>query len=542
MRGYDPLSASIRPFEPPTGRSRRRHVKPTSALQTSAAAETVPVLYIHPAKQGPDFRADTNLGRSYGLFPVGLPALVNLLRANGITVRGLVHPMEMSLNPAFQLEAWLNDHRQARVILIDMHWYEHCYGAVETARFCKRVLPHVKIIMGGLSASGFAGEILENFPAVDYIIRGDAEHPLLALVKLLLRPGALDQAALAEISNLSYRQDGQLVETPLSYCAAPEDLDQLNFVDIDFIEHAREYYVHEYIVTNLAQAREALQTSPYTGRWLTTARGCKHGCSYCGGSRLSHKKLAGRNGLVVRSPERIVDDLERLSDLGVIQASMAYDIADMGEPYWSALFAELRRRKVNIGIYNEFFQMPEREFVDAFAAHTDPQHSCLALSPLSGNERVRHLNGKQYNNQAFFDLLEVLSHHRIYLFVYFSINLPGETRETFEETLDFAHAIYDFYPHSLLKMLNTVHTLDPLSPMNIYAGKFGIRANLSTFMDYYAYCRDTGTQDPAARGGLRRGFDMPGREETGMLDWMVREWDRARLGREVSWWPVPPGW
>jgi radical SAM superfamily enzyme YgiQ (UPF0313 family) len=89
-----------------------------------------------------------------------------------------------------------------------MHWYEHCYGAVETAKFCKQVLPDAWIVMGGLSATGFAREILENFPSVDFIIRGDAEIPLLALARLLLQSGqAVDPAALAGIPNLSYRQE-----------------------------------------------------------------------------------------------------------------------------------------------------------------------------------------------------------------------------------------------------------------------------------------------------------------------------------------------
>lgn len=522
-----------------SGRNRHRS-KPKAAGGVST--DGVPVLYIHPSKQGPKFRADQNLGRPYGLFPVGLPALVNVLRANGIEVQGVVHPMEMQLDGSFRLENWLRDHGSARVILIDMHWYEHCYGAVETARVCKQILPHAYIVMGGLSASGFAREILENFPFIDFIIRGDAEMPLLKLVKLLLSSRSKPSAdELAEVPNLSYQNDG-VVENELSYTGTTEDLDALNFTDIDFVRHHREYYVHEYIVTDLAQARLALQTSPYTGRWLCTARGCKHGCSYCGGSKMAHKKLAGRNGLVTRSPDRMVDDLVRLRQNGVIQASLSYDIADMGQDYWSELFAEIRRRNVKIGLYNEFFQIPSADFVEAFVEHSDPAHSCLALSPLAGNERVRHLNGKQYNNDAFFDILEVLSRKRVFLFVYFSLNLPGETRETFEETLDFARAIYDFYPHSHLKMLNTVHTLDPLSPMNIFATKFGIKANLSTFMDYYAYCRDTGTLDPNSRFGLKRGFEMPGREENHDLEAMVRDWEREREGKETSWWPVPPGW
>jgi hypothetical protein len=43
-----------------------------------------PVLYIHPSKQGVLFRSDAQMGRTYGLMPVGVAGLVNVLREDGI--------------------------------------------------------------------------------------------------------------------------------------------------------------------------------------------------------------------------------------------------------------------------------------------------------------------------------------------------------------------------------------------------------------------------------------------------------------------------
>ena len=155
-------------------------------------------------------------------------------------------------------------------------------------------------------------------------------------------------------------------------------------------------------------------------------------------------------GLVTRSPHRLVDDLRNLAQAGVIQASMSYDIAEMGEDYWQEFFSLLRSSGVKIGIYNEFFQDPEPAFIDEFVRSVDMTHSSVVLSPLSGNERVRRLNGKHYSNLQLFDTLEYLSRYNIYLLVYFSLNLPGENQETFQETLNLARDIYEFYPPSFL--------------------------------------------------------------------------------------------
>jgi radical SAM superfamily enzyme YgiQ (UPF0313 family) len=510
----------------------------------SKSQNEFPVLYIHPAKQGPAFSGDETMGRPYGVIPVGLPALVNTLRSNGIQVRGVVHPMEVQLNPRFDLRGWLLSHAGAKIILIDLHWYEHCYGAIETAQFCKTVLPNAWIVMGGLSATGFCQEILESFHSVDFIIRGDAENPLLELVQVLLASQTREEGfeKASGISNVAYWDGEKVVQNPETYCATTTDLDQLNFVDLDFIDHYHEYFVHEYIVTDIGTARKMLnEATPNLGRWLTTARGCRYNCSYCGGSKAAHKLLAGRTGIVPRSAEKVVDDLEKLSKQGILQASMAYDIAEMGEEYWRALFDGIKARNIQIGIYNEFFQMPSNDFIDAMAETVVREHSPVAISPLTGNERVRRLNGKHYSNQQLFDMLDRLASHDIYIFIYFSLNLPGETTQTFEETLALARGIYEFYPSSLLKILNTVHTIDPLAPMNIAPEKYGIKSTMRTFKDYYMYCFNTQYNHPVARNGMHRGYDLAN-EGDRSLEKMANAWDNLRKGREKSWWPIPPGW
>jgi radical SAM superfamily enzyme YgiQ (UPF0313 family) len=514
-----------------------------SASPSTVRGGDTPVLYIHPAKQGVDFHPDARMGRSYGLIPVGLPGLVNVLRENGIPVRGVNYFLERQLDRNFDLKQWLEAFQGVRVILIDLHWYEHSYGAIHIAQFCKQVLPWAHTVLGGLTASGFSREILENFPEVDFIIRGDAEKPLLALVQQLLSAGgpAAASSGLSEIPNLSYRGENEVVENLQSYTATSDDLDTLNFVDVDFLDHAREYLVNEYVVKDLDQALNVLYTNPFRGRWLTSARGCRYHCAYCGGGKDAHKRLAGRNGLVTRSPQRLVDDLQKLEQAGVIQASMSYDIAEIGSEYWQEFFALYRSRGLKIGIYNEFFQAPEPAFIDAFAGSVALAHSSVVLSPLSGNERVRRLNGKHFSNLQLFDTLEYLGRYHIYLLVYFSLNLPGENQETFQETLSLARDICDFYPRAYLRILNSAHTIDPFSPMNLFPQKYGIETSMTTFMDFYRYCQETQFSRPEARTELNRGFKLKDVDARSLVR-MANAWDELREGRETIWYPIPPSW
>jgi radical SAM superfamily enzyme YgiQ (UPF0313 family) len=501
-----------------------------------------PVLYIHPAKQGVDLTYNDEAGRAYGVIPVGLPALVNLLRANDIQVTGISYPLERQLNPNFNLDAWCKLHASARVVLIDLHWYEHCFGALDTAKAVRQALPDAWIVMGGLTASGFAKEILRDFPEIDFIIRGDAEKPLLELVQRLLKFGNRSAGCpdVQDIPNLTFHGEAGVIENPLLYTAQPEDLDRLDFTDMTFLEHYRHYYVQEYIVTDVNAALKALEKStPYWGRWLSTARGCRSNCSYCGGGKASHKQLAARFGLIRRSPARMVDDLKNLEKAGVVQASMAYDIAEMGEEYWRELFSLIRQEGLKIGLYNEFFQLPAPEFIEDFMNSVNLEHTCIAFSPLAGNERVRRLNGKHYTNDAFFDILALVNQYNLHIFVYFSLNLPGETNQTFRETLKFARQIFEFYPTSLLQIFNTVHTVDPFSPMGMFPEKYGIHTSMSTFQDYYNYCYETRFAGDSARSELHRGFAL---NEPRDLDAMADAWDAEHLGKEAGWRPIPAKW
>lgn len=504
------------------------------------------VLYIHPPKQDVDFYVqqqamrDVQMGRPYGLIPLGVPALANLLRSAGITVLGLNYPLERELDHSFDLRRWLRAQTKARVILIDLHWYEHSYGAIRLAEVCKEVRPDARVVLGGLTASAFAREILERFDAVDFVVRGDAEQPLLALVQQCLgrTPATSD---FSHIPNLTYRRDGKVSETPLGYCATTEDLDRLDYVDLSFMAHHTEYFVHEYLVTDLPKARAALKTDPFLGRWIATARGCKHECSYCGGCKSAHKALAMRDGIVPRSPVAVVDELERLVAAGVEQASLSYDLAELGDDYWRTFFSLIRQRNIKIGLYNECFQLPTPTFVKRFAQIAEREHSCLAFSPLSGNERVRRLNGKLFTNGELINVLDALHLHDIFALIYFSLNLPGENGETLKETIALAEQLCQLYPPSRIRIMNSCHTLDPLSPMAVYPEKYAIDVTMRTFADWYTYCRDTQLGGPAARTELHRGFALSDPEGRA-LEAMANAWDTARAAHESCWWPIPPSW
>lgn len=502
--------------------------------QGTARLVTMPdVIYIHPAKQPVDFRQD----QAYILMPVGVIGLLNMLWQQGFSVKALSYPLETLINPKFDLRAWLKELNGVHLVLIDLHWYEHAYGALDVAQVCKEGLPEASVILGGFTASIYAKEILEQFPEVDFIIRGDAERPLRELAQRLCR-GPTTSPSLSTIPNLSYRDGNRVVENKLSWCATPKALDALNFVDTDFLEHYKEYREMQYNDTGLFQPADMSERLSLAGYWLCIGRGCQFDCAFCGGGRTSQKLIAGRKGLVLRSIEKVVDDLQQLHEMGVHQVSLSHDLAVLGREYWSSLFEKLRRRGFKVGIYNELFQLPSDEFIAELVQSVDLPHSELALTLLSGSEKVRRLNGKFFSNRKLFHVLSILKRHNVPIYVYFSLNLPGEDEKTFEKTLNLAERIASFYPPNILKMTNQCHTVDPYSPMSIRPEEYGIKVSMRNFMDYYRYCQQTCVTRPDMNRGAFRGFTYGDRRATS-IEAMARKWDRFCAGQEARCFPVP---
>ncbi len=85
--------------------------------------------------------------------------------------------------------------------------------SIKTLEAVRQELPDVKIALGGYHSTFAAGQILEAYPFVDYIFKGEAEQ---AIVQALDR---IDKRLpMAEVEGISYMEDGAYIHRsrPLS--------------------------------------------------------------------------------------------------------------------------------------------------------------------------------------------------------------------------------------------------------------------------------------------------------------------------------------
>ncbi|MCB9796054.1 MAG: hypothetical protein H6741_25435 [Alphaproteobacteria bacterium] len=473
------------------------------------------LLWIHPAPGG-EARPE---GAPYPVLSVGGVAHLNRLAAAGLSVAGLNVPVERVADAGFSLAAWMRDRPAPRLLLLDLHWYEHAAGVVEAAELARAAWPEVEVWVGGLTASRFAEELLALCPAVHGVLRGDVEAPLLALAR-----GSQPR----EIPNLVFRDaDDNVVSTPRSYRVSQAELDAMDSVDLSWLSHAPLY---RQLLHSRPSNLVVQPNNPPWAQWIPTGRGCAFECAYCGGARSSHAALSGLPGVLKRDPVAVARDVARLQALGVQQLATTLDPDMLGRRWKSTFFEALSGRP---GLYLESFQLPSRQLLDGVAERADLAHSELALTPLSGDLGVRRRNGKHYPDDKLLEALDAAWARGLAVFLFFSLNLPGEDARTLEATCALTERVLDRAPAGLLRVINICHSLDPASPLLRDPDEHGVsEITLRSLADYVAYGR---RPRPFGWSQAERGFVLPGRD----LEAMAARWDALAAAHPGRVFAVP---
>jgi anaerobic magnesium-protoporphyrin IX monomethyl ester cyclase len=147
--------------------------------------------------------------------------------------------------------------------------------ALGLAAFIRTLRPSVRIVAGGYDPS-LAPQAYEEWPAIDFIVRGEGEQTLRELLRALERRGVAMTASggdadLSMIRGLSYRTDGGVVRNAdrpiMPLASAPLELPNRSARVLDGY-------------TMLGRAVDVVETS----------RGCTFDCSFC-----SIIEMRGRN-------------------------------------------------------------------------------------------------------------------------------------------------------------------------------------------------------------------------------------------------------
>ncbi|MFA9437446.1 MAG: cobalamin-dependent protein, partial [Candidatus Bathyarchaeota archaeon] len=207
----------------------------------------------------------------FEMYPLGFVSMVGYLEQNGYKARIINLAVKMLKDQRFDAEKFIKK-LDAKVFGFDLHWLPHAAGSLDLAEIVKKHHPDAPILLGGLSASYFHEEIIEHFPQIDYILRGDTtEKPLLDLMNHI---SAGKEPEVVE--NLTWRtRDGRKRVNPMTF--VPTEMDDLW---IDYGQVMKLVLRHMDLESTLPY--ESFMDYPFTA--VLTCKGCAYNCITCGGS------------------------------------------------------------------------------------------------------------------------------------------------------------------------------------------------------------------------------------------------------------------
>ncbi|MBU8914906.1 TIGR04190 family B12-binding domain/radical SAM domain protein [Bacillus sp. FJAT-29953] len=365
----------------------------------------------------------------FEMYPIGLTSIADYLERYGLRVKIINIANRMLMNPNFDVEKKLKSIR-ASAFGIDLHWLPHAHGSIELAKIVKQHHPDTPIIFGGLSATYYHKELIQ-YPFIDFVMRGDSTEKLMLLLMNKLETG---NTHFADIPNLTWKKSSETGYNPLTY--VPKDLD-----DIDVPGY-------RYTIRSVFKYRNFLDPLPYNG-WLQypntallTARGCTQNCLICGGSREAYGQNCNRQTLALRSPKKLVEDIQFISRFSRAPIFILHDLRQGGQEYVEEFFNRLKKLKLKNEIVFELFQYADEEFFRLM--NESVPHYSIEITLETHDEKIRKYNGKfSCSNEKVIETLQFsLKNGCKKIDLFFMVGIPGQTYESSIENIDFCETIH----------------------------------------------------------------------------------------------------
>ncbi|MFC1722671.1 B12-binding domain-containing radical SAM protein [Nanoarchaeota archaeon] len=274
---------------------------------------------------------------------------------------------------------------------------------LKIAAIAKKINKKTKVVLGGPHGHLYPEETL-NLPNVDYLIMGEGERPFLELIDNLEDPSKVD--------GIAFKRGEEIIINPK--LPLIQHLDEIPFP----ARHLTPYMKY----SSLLGKHDVVTT-------MITSRGCPYKCLFCDRPHLGKQFRA-------RSAENVVEEFEQCVDMG-IEEFLVYDDT----------FTVDRQRVVDI--CNLIQKKGLKISWDIRARVNTVDKELLDLLKKAGCERIHY--GVEAGNPEILKILrkgitmdqarkvfKMTKKAGIQTLAYFMIGSPRETRETIQQTIDFA--------------------------------------------------------------------------------------------------------
>ncbi len=279
-----------------------------------------------------------------------------------------------------------------------------------SVRRIKDLRPQSFVALMGSHATYFHRQLLEEHPEVDAIIRGEFEITIRETA-FALKHGT----PLSRVGGLTFRENGSIrvnSDRPMDF-----DLDSWPYPARDIVPI------------------EKYQTAQYQGKngtFMLSSRGCPYRCTFC----LWPGTMVGRD-FRARKPESVVDEMEHLvKKYGVDDIYFDDDTMTIDRERLLKICRLIQERELKV----HWIAMGRVDTVDEELLREMRRAGCdnVYLGVESGSQEILKRLKKGIQLSQVERAFEIARKVGIKTQAFFMLGGPGETKETLQETIDFA--------------------------------------------------------------------------------------------------------
>jgi radical SAM superfamily enzyme YgiQ (UPF0313 family) len=274
-----------------------------------------------------------------------------------------------------------------------------------------------KVAIGGLHPSALSERTLRE-EAVDFVIEGEEQEPLFALLEFL--------KGLREIASVPgiWRWEGaEVIHTPRAPLAKNLD-DVLPIVAWDLLP------MDKYRAHNWHCFDDISHRMPYAA--IYTSLGCPYSCTFC-----CINAPFGKPGIRYRTPEVVVKELELLhTQYGVKNIKFVDEMFVLDERHYMKIMDLIIEKKLDLNIW--CYARVDTIKEETLATMKRAGVNWLALGIESANPNVRDGASKKMRVKDIETVIRQIQNADIRVIGNYIFGLPDDTEDTLKETLEMA--------------------------------------------------------------------------------------------------------
>jgi len=280
------------------------------------------------------------------------------------------------------------------------------FKAIALFRELKKRKPEIIILTGGPHFSLTARNAMEKVPEIDYILKGEAEKPIIKFLDALENKGDMDLIP----GLVSRKADNTICENPI----------------VNLFENLDELPSPAWHLFDMQAYDKPIDGTKIRSIGVMSARGCPNVCVYCANAR---------SGLRLMSPKKFVDEVEFLQkEYGFKGFDFWDDTLTMVNEHAIGICEEIIKRKLDI----VWYARARVNTVNKDLLQLMRKAGCIRISygVESGSPRVLKIIRKNITIDQVKEAVRASSDVGMAVVENFMVNLPDETIDDLKQTIE----------------------------------------------------------------------------------------------------------